>query len=479
MDFSLLRVYKITATVLAILSTSLLLPLIYSLYIGDGAWKDFLIPLLTVFVFFLPTLKIPLKEPSFKEALLSVVLVWFLFPAVVALVYILGAHIRDPINAYFESVSGFTTTGATILNNIEALKPSILLWRSFTQWLGGLGFIVFSFSILPFLRSSYHLLRFEASKIVEERLSPDILKMVRGVLIAYSLLTVAEVVLLKLVGLSWYQAVNHAFTTVSTGGFSTKNESIKEFHSQAVEFVIALFMFLGSLNMVVYYRAFKERNPLKVFTYFETVSLFWVVTISTILGTFVLYFNHYYPSLWEDFRFALFQMVSAATTTGFASDDFSLYPPFVAALMFGITLIGGSSGSTAGGIKQFRFVLLTKASLAEIKKTVHPRLVVRISINGKVVDINLLYGVLALGFIYTFTGVVFGILLTLGGHDLVTSFSASIACLTSFGPGLAKVGPMNNFNVFSDWQKLLLSVEMVMGRLEVLPFLGVIYLTKL
>jgi len=123
--------------------------------------------------------------------------------------------------------------------------------------------------------------------------------------------------------------------------------------------------------------------------------------------------------------------------------------------------------------------LLTKASLAEIKKTVHPRLVVRISINGKVVDINLLYGVLALGFIYTFTGVVFGILLTLGGHDLVTSFSASIACLTSFGPGLAKVGPMNNFNVFSDWQKLLLSVEMVMGRLEVLPFLGVIYLTKL
>jgi len=329
------------------------------------------------------------------------------------------------------------------------------------------------------LRSSYHLLRFEASKIVEERLSPDILKMVRGVLIAYSLLTVAEVVLLKLVGLSWYQAVNHAFTTVSTGGFSTKNESIKEFHSQAVEFVIALFMFLGSLNMVVYYRAFKERNPLKVFTYFETVSLFWVVTVSTLLGTFVLYFNHYYPSLWEDFRFALFQMVSAATTTGFASDDFSLYPPFVAALMFGITLIGGSSGSTAGGIKQFRFVLLTKASLAEIKKTVHPRLVVRISINGKVVDINLLYGVLALGFIYTFTGVVFGILLTLGGHDLVTSFSASIACLTSFGPGLAKVGPMNNFNVFSDWQKLLLSVEMVMGRLEVLPFLGVIYLTKL
>jgi len=476
---SLFSVYKITATVLLILSSSLLLPLVYSLYVGDGAWKDFLIPLLTVLLLFLPALKVPLKEPSFKEALLSVVLVWFLFPAVVASVYILGAHIKDPVNAYFESVSGFTTTGATILSNIEALPPSVLLWRSFTQWLGGLGFIVFSFSLLPFLRSSYHLLRFEASKIVEERFSPDLLKTVRGVLAVYVVLTLLEIVCLKLTGLDWYQAVNHAFTTVSTGGFSTKNESIKEFHSPVVEFVVVLFMFLGSLNMVIYYRAFKERNPLKVFTYFETVSLFWVIVVSTFLGTLVLYANRYYPTLWEDFRYALFQMVSAATTTGFASDDFSLYPPFVGALMMVITLIGGSSGSTAGGIKQFRFVLLSKASLSEIKKTIHPRLVVRVTLNGKVIDVELLYGVLAFGFIYTFTAVIFGVLLTLGGHDLVTAFSASIACLTSFGPGLAKVGPMDNFNCFSDWQKFLLSVEMIMGRLEVLPFLSVVYLLLL
>ena len=472
---NLLKVYKVVSTLLLALSISLLLPLGYSVYTGDGCWKDFLIPLAVVVLLFIPSLRIPFEELNLKEAIFSVVLVWFLFPAVVAAVYILGAHIKDPVNAYFESVSGFTTTGATILNNIEALPPSVLLWRSLTQWLGGLGFIVFSFSLLPFIRVSYHLIKFESSKLVEERISPDIGEVVRIVLFVYLLLTVAETLLLKLAGMDWFQALNHTFATISTGGFSPKNESVGAFHSFAVELVISLFMLLGSLNLAVYYRSFKERNPLKVLTYFETKSLLILTLLGILFVTYDLWRNHFYPNLFEDFRYALFQVASAVSTTGFASDDFNKWPPFAVSVMFFLALIGGSAGSTAGGIKQIRFVLLLKVLKGEVKKTLHPRLVLRYSLNGKPIDLNFLYSVLAFGFVYVTTAVVFGILMAFGGHDLVTSFSASITCLTSFGPGLGQVGPMDNFNVFSDWQKLLLSLEMIMGRLEILPVVAIIY----
>ena len=471
-----LLICKVLFTFLLALSLPLLIPLFYSLYVGDGCHWDFLIPLGTVFLLFLPTLKIKLEDLNLKEAVSVVSLVWLLFPAVVASVYILGAHIRDPIDAYFESVSGFTTTGATILNDIESLPPSVLLWRSMTQWLGGLGFIVFSFSLLPFIRVSYHVIKFESSKLVEERISPNISEVVRTVLLVYFGLTISEVLLLKLAGMDWYNAFNHAFTTVSTGGFSPKNESIKAFNSFPIELIISIFMLLGSINLAIYYRSIKSRQPWKVFTYFETRYLFLLTLLGTLLATYDLWRNSYYQNLFEDFRYALFQISSAITTTGYASDDFSKYPPFVQALMMFLTLIGGSAGSTAGGIKQVRFATLLKVFVGELKRTIHPRLIVKYSLEGRVLDINFFYGVLAFGFIYISTLTIFGILLSLGNHDLVTSFSASIACLTSFGPGLAKVGPMANFDFLYDWQKLLLSIEMVLGRLEILPVVAFFYI---
>ena len=471
-----LLIYKVLFTFLLALSLPLLIPLAYSLYIGDGCYRDFLIPLAVVFLLFIPTLKVKFEDLNLKEALSVVSLVWFLFPAVVASVYILGAHIKDPVDAYFESVSGFTTTGATILNNIEALPPSVLLWRSMTQWLGGLGFIVFSFSVLPFIRVSYHVIKFESSKLVEERISPNISEVVRTVLFVYLALTLAEVFLLKLAGMDWYNAFNHAFTTVSTGGFSPKNESIKAFNSFWVELIISIFMLLGSINLAVYYKAVKTKQPWRVFSYFETRYLLALTLLGTLLATYDLWRNHYYQNLFEDFRYALFQISSAISTTGFASDDFAKYPPFVQSLMFFLTLIGGSAGSTAGGIKQVRFATLLKVFAGELKRTLHPRLVIKYSLEGKVLDINFFYGVLAFGFIYVSTLTVFGILISLGNHDLVTSFSASIACLTSFGPGLAKVGPMSNFDFLSDWQKLLLSFEMILGRLEILPVVAFFYI---
>ncbi len=471
----LLAVYKVVVSFLFALSSSLLVPLLYSLWLGDGNWKDFLIPLAVIFLLFLPSLRLSFEDLTLKEAILSVVLVWFLFPLVASLVYILGAHINDPVDAYFEAVSGFTTTGATILPNIEAVPKSVLLWRSLTQWLGGLGFIVFSFSVLPFIRLSYHLVKFESSSVVEERISPHIGEVVRIILSVYLTITLVGIVLLKLCGMDWFNAVNHTFTALSTGGFSPKNLSVAAFNSFPIELVLEVLMLLGSLNLMVYYRSLKRGKPWAFITHFETISLLLITLLGALIGTFLLWNSHSYPTLWEDFRYSLFQVVSAITTTGFASDDFSKWVPSAQALLMILTLIGGSAASTAGGIKQFRFQLLLKIALGELKKTLHPRLVLRYNLGGKTVDVNLLYGVLAFVFIYMSTALLFGFILTISGNDLVTSFSASVACLTSFGPGLAKVGPMNNYAFFSDLDKLLLSVEMVMGRLEVLPILALFY----
>ncbi len=470
-----LAIYKVVVSFLFALSSSLVIPLIYSLWVGDGNYKDFLIPLAVTFLIFLPSLRLRFEDLNLKEAILSVVLVWFLFPAIASSVYILGAHIKDPFDAYFEAVSGFTTTGATILTNIEAVPKSVLLWRSLTQWLGGLGFIVFSFSVLPFIRLSYHLVKFESSAVVEERISPRIGEVVRIIFSVYVAITLFGIVLLKLCGMSLYDAVNHVFAAISTGGFSPKNLSVGAYNSFADELVLELIMLLGAVNLTVYYRTFKRKKPWEFLTYFETVSLLAVTAIGTLIMTAILWANHYYPNLFEDFRYALFQTVSASTTTGFANTDFSIWPPAAQALLMILTVIGGSASSTAGGIKQFRFQLLLKTALGELKKTLHPRLIIRYDLGGKPVDINLLYGVLAFVFIYLTTIVIFGFLLTLSGNDLVTAFSASVACLTSFGPGLGKVGPMNNFEFMNNFDKFILAVEMVMGRLEILPILAIVY----
>jgi len=471
----LAAVYKVVALVLFVLSLSLIVPLTYSLFTDDGNYRDFLLPLTAVFLFFLPSLKFRFTELNLKEAVASVVLIWFLFPAVVSSVYVLGAHVSDPVDAYFEAVSGFTTTGATILPNIEGIPPSVLLWRSLTQWLGGLGFIVFSFSVLPFLRLSYRLVKFESSVIVEERISPRMGEVARVVLLTYLGITFVGILLLKAVGLPWFEAVNHTFTAVSTGGFSTKNLSVAAFNSFPVELALELLMFLGSLNLLVYYRAYERRNPLYPLKYFETKLLLLVIAAGSVAEALILLSEGVYSSPTDAFRYGLFQVVSAATTTGFANADFNLWTPSAQTLLLLLTLVGGSGGSTAGGIKQFRFNLLIKVLTGELKKTLHPRLVVRYDLGGKTAEISLIQGVLAFVFVYTATAVIFGFLVTLGGNDLVTSFSASVACLTSFGPGLGKVGPMDNYAFLSDADKLLLSAEMIMGRLEVLPVVALLY----
>jgi len=470
-------IFKYVVIILFLLSTSFFIPALYSFVARDGLTEDFLLPVILVGALLLIALQIKerVSDINVKEALLVVVLVWFLFPALSALCYMETKAIPSFPDAYFESVSGFTTTGASILTNIEALPKSLLLWRSTTHWIGGIGFVVFSLSLLPLLGTGgAQLMRIEASRALEERVLPRVKEIAKAILSVYLFLTVAETLLLKLAGLSLYEAVNHTFATIATGGFSTKNSSVAAFHSFAVEMVIAVFMILGALNLSLYYKAFRDKSLKTFLSYYEVKSFLAIVTFATVVSTIILYAEGYYHDPITSFRYAFFQIATAASTTGFASTDYSHWPPFILALIMLLSLVGASSGSTAGGIKQFRFLVMLKTALKELKKTAHPRLVYRISLGGRVLDVSLLNTIWAFISIYFSTAIIFGLLIALSGYDLITSFSASVACITSLGPGLGKVGPAGNFSFFSDWDKLLLCLEMLLGRLEVFPILALL-----
>jgi len=470
-------IFKYVVIILFLLSTSFFIPAVYSFAAGDGLTEDFLFPVILVGALLLIALQIKEKvsDVTVKEALLVVVLVWFLFPALSALCYLETGAIPHFPDAYFESVSGFTTTGASILTDIEALPKSVLLWRSTTHWIGGVGFVVFSLSLLPLLGTGgAQLMRIEASRAVEERVLPRVKEIAKAILGVYLFLTAAETLLLKAAGLSLYEAINHTFATIATGGFSTKNSSVAAFHSFTVEMIIAVFMVLGALNLSLYYKAFKERSLKTFLSYYEVRSFLVIVALATLVTTAILYGEGYYHSLLTSFRYAFFQIATAASTTGFASTDYSNWPPFILALVMLLSLVGASSGSTAGGIKQFRFLVMVKTALKELKKTAHPRLVYRVSLGGRVLEVSLLNTIWAFISIYFSTTVIFGLLIALSGYDLITSFSASVACITSLGPGLGKVGPAGNFAFFPDYDKLLLSLEMLLGRLEVFPILALL-----
>ena len=470
-------VFKYVVILLFFLSISFLIPAGYSLFTGDGLTEDFLFPLILMGALFLVALQVKEKvsDITIKEAILVVVLVWFLFPALSALVYIETGAIPHFADAYFESVSGFTTTGASILTNIEALPKSVLLWRSTTHWIGGIGFVVFSLSILPALGAGgAQLIRFESSKAVEEKVLPKVKEIAKAILYVYVSLTVAETFLLKICGMNLYDAINHTFATVATGGFSTRNASVAAFHSPAVEMVIAVFMLLGAINLSLYYRAFKKRSLKLFFSYYEVKALLVIVVVSTLFSVLLLYWEGVYSSILQAFRYAFFQVATAASTTGFASTDYSNWPPAILALLMALSLIGASSGSTAGGIKQFRFLIMLKTMAREIKKTAHPRLIYRVDLGGRALELDTLNAIWAFISIFFSLTFIFGFILSISGYDLITSFSASIACITSLGPGLGKVGPAGNFAFFSDFDKLLLSMEMLLGRLEVFPILTVL-----
>lgn len=404
-----------------------------------------------------------------REGFVSVTLSWALISLFGALPFVFSGAIPDYIGALFEIISGFTTTGASVLQEVESVPKGVLFWRSFSHFVGGMGVLVFMMAILPTDdEHSMHLLRAEVPGPVKGKLMPKMRGTARALYIIYLVMTVVEVVLLLCGGLSWFDALTTAFGTAGTGGFGVRNASVGAYNSAYVDVVVSVFMVLFGVNFNLYYIALARRS-LKGFRSQELGVYLLVVALATV--TIGLNIAARYESLLQAMRYSFFQVSSIITTTGFATTDFNLWPTYSRALLVLLMVLGACAGSTGGGTKVARLVILGKAIWAEIKKLVSPRSVTRVTLDGEDMEESAVRNTMIYYMLYTLIALGAFLLLSLEGFDLETTFTSVISCLSNIGPGLSLVGPTGNFGIWSGASKLVLSLCMLLGRLEIFPVL--------
>lgn len=414
------------------------------------------------------------REPEDKriygrEGFVVAALSWIVMSFFGAIPYYLTDSIPGFINCYFETVSGFTTTGATMLTEIEHLDNAILFWRCFTHWIGGMGILVFMLAVMPLSDDrTMHLMKAEAPGPLVSKLVPRVKSTAKLLYIIYVILTVLEIILLYAGGMSFFDSVIHGISTAGTGGFSNKNASIAAYNSRYFEYIITIFMLLFSVNFNLYYlmvmRDFKNvwRNE-------ELRTFLFIVVIATAMITFNIY--DYYPTLEAAFRHAIFQVAAIMSTTGFVTANFDLWPEFSKTILFCLLFLGACAGSTAGGIKISRFIILIKMVVREIRHIVHPRSVNLIKLDGYKIDSEVTRSVASFIILYIFILLGSFIVISLNGFDFATNMTAVTTCLSNVGPGLNMAGPTENMAFFSPFSKLVLCLDMLLGRLEVFPIL--------
>ncbi len=405
-----------------------------------------------------------------REGYIIVSLVWVIFSLFGALPFVISGAIPSYTDAFFETMSGFTTTGASILNDIEAVPFGLLFWRSLTQWLGGMGIIVLSIAILPmFGIGGMQLFVAEVPGPTPDKLHPRIKETAKRLWGIYVLFTLAEVILLKIGGMNWFDAINHSFTTMATGGYSTKQASIAYFESPFIHYVITIFMFLAGTNFTLSYFALHFKFG-KVFKNEEFRYYIGFVLLFTFAIAFVLWhIDGFSPE--QSFRDSAFQVVSIITTTGFATADYLIWSPFVVVIVFALMFFGGSAGSTGGSIKIVRITLLLKNSYQELRRIIHPNAIIPVRINGKSVPPEIISNILAFVVFYMLITITSTVVISALGYDLATSLGAVAATLGNIGPGIGRVGPIENYAHIPVFGKWFLSFLMLIGRLELFTVL--------
>jgi trk system potassium uptake protein TrkH len=405
------------------------------------------------------------KDVGKREGYIVVTAGWLLFSFVGALPFYISREIPSFTDAFFETMSGFTTTGASILNDIEAMSHGLLFWRSLTQWLGGMGFIVLSLAILPILGiGGMQLFVAEVPGIKLDKLHPRIKETARLLWGIYLILTVAETILLWLGGMTLFDAVNHAFTTMATGGYSTKQASIAYWTSPYIQYVITFFMILAGTNFTILYFSLNRKFD-KIWKNDEFKFYIGTILFFTLIVGASLYMSQS-SGIEKSFRDALFQVVSIITTTGYVTADYLLWGPFIITAIFILMFFGGSAGSTGGGIKSVRILLVLKNSLNELKRLVHPNAIIPVRFNKLVVSEQIISNILAFIVIYILIFVIGTVIMTGIGLDFESAMGATITCLGYIGPGIGTVGPAGNFYHVPDIGKWVLSFLMLLGRLE-------------
>lgn len=461
-------VLNIFGKLLILLSLFLLTPIPFSIYYRDGMVLSFLLCSLSgallgsAFI----ALFAPEKDLGYKDGFAVVVLSWLGLALLGALPFYFSGQMPSLVDCLFESMSGFTTTGSTILSSVEVLPKSVLFWRATTHWLGGMGIIVLSLAILPLLGvGGMQLFQAEMPGPTKDRLAPRIQDTARILWGVYLLFTLIEILLLMLGGLDFFDAVCHAFATLATGGFSTHTASVSHFGSVYIESVIIFFMFLAGTNFSLHHHALKGRFKI----YWESEEFRFYLKITALAIVIItaanLYYN-IYQSIGTAVRTAFFQVVSILTTTGFGTADFEQWPPVCKILLVSLMFIGGCAGSTGGGIKVVRLLLFFKYARLQLRSLIHPRTVGTLKLGNVKVPQEIMVAIL--GFFALYVGVILlaSILVTALGVDIVTGTTAVIATLNNIGPGLNLVGPTQHFGHLPPLAKLVLTFCMLAGRLE-------------
>lgn len=452
-------------------SLMFLLPAIVSLLYGEfDTVLTFVIVGAGLAVLSLPMIAVKPKKSEMynKEGLVIVAMLWIVFSIAGAMPFYISGEIPHFVDALFESISGFTTTGSTILTDVESLSHGMLFWRSFTHWIGGMGILVFALAVLPSSKDSMYLMRAECPGPQVGKLVPKGKNTAVYMYSIYGVLTVITVILLCAGGMPLFDSVCHAMGTAGTGGFGIKNAGIAFYNSAYIDWVITIMMILFGVNFNIFYlmliRRFKDVSKnLELRVYII------ILAVSTLLIGANIF--PIYKSAGESARYAAFQVASIMTTTGFATADFNLWPAFSQTILIALMFIGACAGSTGGGFKVQRLIIICKNTGKFFKKLIHPKSVNLVTSEDKAMDTDTVHGVHSYLGIYIIIVMVSVLLISLDNNDFATTFTSVTACFNNIGPGISKVGPMENFAFFSDLSKIVLSLDMLLGRLECLPIL--------
>ncbi len=464
-------VFHTTGQIVLTEALMLVLPTIVSLLYREKCAISFLISIASALLlgaFLLIAFKPKNPVIYAKEGFLIVSLAWILLSAIGALPFYISGEIPSYIDAFFETVSGFTTTGASILTNIAEMSHGLLFWRSFTHWVGGMGVLVFVMAIIPNISDrSIHIMRAEMPGPIIGKLVPKVKETAKILYLIYIAMTLMQILLLLFGGMNLFESMIHSFGTAGTGGFGIKADSIASY-SPYLQWVIAIFMMIFGINFNLYYLMLIKRFK----NAFSSIEL-WVYVFIIVLSTTVITLNILpsIESINNSVRAAFFQVSSIITTTGYSSVDFNLWPGFSKGILLILMFIGGCAGSTAGGFKVSRVVIILKMIRREIKRLIHPRSVSAVQFEGKPLEEKTLNSVGLYLAIYVFCFFSIFLLLCIDPFDVETNFTAAAACFNNVGPGFAGVGPMSSYAGYSSMSKLLLSFAMLLGRLEIFPLL--------
>ncbi|QQY84035.1 TrkH family potassium uptake protein [Tamlana sp. s12] len=423
------------------------------------------------------------KVMNKREGYIVVAFGWIIMSLSGTLPYVITESIPSFTDAFFETMSGYTTTGASILNDIEVIPKGVLFWRSLTHWIGGMGIIVLAIAILPLLGiGGMQLFAAEAPGPSGDKLHPRITDTAKRLWLIYFSYTAAETILLNIAGMSFFDAINHAMCTLSTGGFSTKNASVAYWnHQPIIQYIICLFMFLAGSNFVLSYFAFKGKFQ-KILHDEEFKLYFKFITIFTLIAGVIIYLHAdlsissiHHPIVWgqaeSSFRHALFQVLSIVTTTGFVSADYTLWTPFLVVFFFGLMFLGGSAGSTSGGVKVVRHLILIKNGFLEFKRTLHPNAIVPVRYNGKAINRFIVFNVLAFFILYMLSFIIGALVFSMFGLEFKSAIGLAASTLGNVGPAFGDFGPVNNYALLPGLGKWWASFLMLIGRLELFTVL--------